>query len=92
MEIHINGLTKIFSPNIQALSDIYLDISEGEFVYLIGTTGSGKTTLMRMLTREVLPTRSALTESTCADFHLPVCHTFAVTSAWCSKITNCCRI
>lgn len=42
MEIHINGLTKIFSPNIQALSDIYLDISEGEFVYLIGTTGSGK--------------------------------------------------
>ena len=57
MEIHINGLTKIFSPNIQALSYIYLDISEGEFVYLIGTTGSGKTTLMRMLTREVLPTR-----------------------------------
>ena len=57
MEIHINGLTKIFSPNIQALSDIYLDISEGEFVYLIGTTGSGKTTLMRMLTRDVLPTR-----------------------------------
>ena len=57
MEIHINGLTKIFSPNIQALSDIYLDISEGEFVYPIGTTGSGKTTLMRMLTREVLPTR-----------------------------------
>ncbi|MDY4033030.1 MAG: ATP-binding cassette domain-containing protein [Pyramidobacter sp.] len=57
MEIHINGLTKIFPPNIQALSDIYLDISEGEFVYLIGTTGSGKTTLMRMLTREVLPTR-----------------------------------
>ena len=57
MEIHINGLTKIFSPNIQALSDIYLDISEGEIVYLIGTTGCGKTTLMRMLTREVLPTR-----------------------------------
>ncbi len=57
MEIRINGLTKIFPPNIQALSDIYLDIAEGEFVYLIGTTGSGKTTLMRLLTREVLPTR-----------------------------------
>ncbi|MBQ2518913.1 MAG: ATP-binding cassette domain-containing protein, partial [Bacteroidaceae bacterium] len=52
-----NGLTKVFPPNIQALSDIYLDIAEGEFVYLIGTTGSGKTTLMRLLTREVLPTR-----------------------------------
>ncbi len=57
MEIRINGLTKIFPPNIRALSDIYLNIKEGEFVYLIGTTGSGKTTLMRMLTREVLPTQ-----------------------------------
>ena len=57
MEIRINGLTKVFPPNIQALSDIYLDIAEGEFVYLIDTTGSGKTTLMRLLTREVLPTR-----------------------------------
>ena len=57
MEIRINGLTKIFPPNIQALSDIYLNINEGEFVYMIGTTGSGKTTLMRLLTREVLPTR-----------------------------------
>ncbi len=57
MEIRINGLTKIFPPNIRALSDIYLNVREGEFVYLIGTTGSGKTTLMRILTREVLPTQ-----------------------------------
>lgn len=57
MEIHISGLTKIFHPNITALSDVYLDIEEGEFVYLIGATGSGKTTLMRALTRELLPTR-----------------------------------
>jgi len=57
MEIRLNGLTKIFPPNIPALSDIRLHIAEGEFVYLIGTTGSGKTTLMRVLTREVLPTR-----------------------------------
>ena len=28
MEIRINGLTKVFPPNIQALSDIYLDIAE----------------------------------------------------------------
>ena len=90
MEIHINGLTKIFSPNIQALSDIYLDISEGEFVYLIGTTGSGKTTLMRMLTREVLPTRGQVSLDGIDLRRL--CHTFAATSAWCFRITNCCRI
>lgn len=57
MEIHVSGLTKIFPPNIVALSDVYLDVAEGEFVYLIGTTGSGKTTLMRALTREIIPTR-----------------------------------
>ena len=56
MEIHISGLTKIFPPNITALSDIYLDVGEGEFLYLIGTTGSGKTTLLRALTREIIPT------------------------------------
>ncbi|MDY3868716.1 MAG: ATP-binding cassette domain-containing protein [Pyramidobacter sp.] len=60
MDIRINGLTKIFPPDIEALSDIYLDIADGEFVYLIGTTGSGKTTLMRMFTREILPTRGQL--------------------------------
>ena len=57
MEIRISGLTKIFPPNIPALSNINLNIAEGEFLYLIGTTGSGKTTLMRVLTREVMPTR-----------------------------------
>ena len=40
-----------------ALEDVYLDIESGEFVYLIGETGSGKTTLMRCIFREVVPTR-----------------------------------
>ncbi len=65
MDIRINGLTKIFPPNIEAISDLYLDISNGEFVYLIGTTGSGKTTLMRMFTREILPTRGQLVIDGC---------------------------
>ena len=54
------GVTKIFKPDILAISDLYLSIPRGDFVYLIGETGSGKTTLMRMLTREVRPSRGQI--------------------------------
>lgn len=36
------GITKIFKPDIVAISDLYLSIPRGDFVYLIGETGSGK--------------------------------------------------
>ena len=57
MDIRFSGVSKIFEPDIVALEDVYLDIESGEFVYLIGETGSGKTTLMRCIFREVVPTR-----------------------------------
>lgn len=57
MDIKFSGVSKMFEPDIVALEDVYLDISRGEFVYLVGETGSGKTTLMRCIFREVLPTR-----------------------------------
>ncbi|EEX47954.1 MULTISPECIES: cell division ATP-binding protein FtsE [Jonquetella] len=55
MQVEAIGLSKVFDPNIRALSELNVQIDEGEFVYLIGETGSGKTTFMRMMTREVLP-------------------------------------
>ena len=57
MDIRFSGVSKIFEPDIVALEDVYLDIESAEFVYLIGETGSGKTTLMRCIFREVVPTR-----------------------------------
>ena len=57
MEITFSGVTKIYEPDIVALEDIYLQIDKGEFVYLVGETGSGKTTLMRCILRDVIPTR-----------------------------------
>lgn len=57
MEVKLSGVTKIFDPDIIALEDVYLQVNSGEFVYLVGETGSGKTTLMRCITREVVPTR-----------------------------------
>ncbi len=60
MEIKFSGVTKIFQPDIIALEDIYMQVEKGEFVYLVGETGSGKTTLMRCITREVIPTRGQI--------------------------------
>ena len=45
---------------ITALRDITLTIEEGEFVFLTGQSGAGKTTLMRLLYRAELPTSGQL--------------------------------
>ncbi|MCF4113898.1 MULTISPECIES: cell division ATP-binding protein FtsE [Dethiosulfovibrio] len=60
MDVRMAGVTKVFKPDIMAISDLYLSIPKGDFVYLIGETGSGKSTLLRMITREVRPSRGQI--------------------------------
>lgn len=43
--------------NRPVLNDISLQITKGEFVYLIGKTGAGKTTLMRLIYMDLFPDR-----------------------------------
>ncbi len=53
--IHLENVSKIYSNGVQALKDINLDIETGEFVYIIGPTGSGKSTFIKLLDGEEVP-------------------------------------
>jgi len=47
--IKFNKVTKIYSPEAVILQDISFEIKEGEFVSIVGKSGAGKTTLVRLL-------------------------------------------
>ncbi|HOU46114.1 MAG TPA: cell division ATP-binding protein FtsE [Candidatus Pacearchaeota archaeon] len=55
--ISFKNVTKIYNPNTLALDNISFDIKEGEFVLIVGKSGAGKTTLMKLITKEEEPTQ-----------------------------------
>lgn len=58
--IKLDNVSKKFGTGVFGLSGITLSVDNGEFVFLVGPTGSGKTTILRLLTREVLPTEGSI--------------------------------
>jgi cell division transport system ATP-binding protein len=52
--LKLEHITKTFG-DIKALDDVSFDVDEGEFVFLTGPSGAGKTTILRLIMREMHP-------------------------------------
>ena len=54
--IEFRGVSKSYGATNGGVSDITFQIARGDFVFLVGSTGSGKSTLMKLLIKEIEPT------------------------------------
>jgi len=58
--LSIQNLVKVYPSGTRAIDDVTLDIQHGEFVVLIGLSGSGKSSLLRCINRLVEPTSGSI--------------------------------
>ncbi|HIX71051.1 MULTISPECIES: ABC transporter ATP-binding protein [Enterococcus] len=58
--IEFQNVTKIYKGGKMAVEDVNLSFDQGEFICFIGTSGSGKTTCMRMINRMNEPTKGKI--------------------------------
>ena len=58
--IRLQDVTKVYEGGTVAVKDVALDVPKGEFVFLVGPSGSGQSTLIRLLLREEDVTRGRI--------------------------------
>jgi len=58
--IVFENVQKIYEPGVVALDGVNFTIDKGEFVFVVGASGSGKSTVVRLLLKEIEPSRGRI--------------------------------
>ncbi|BCJ85554.1 ATP-binding cassette domain-containing protein [Effusibacillus dendaii] len=58
--IQILNLEKVYGTGVKALSDIHMEIQQGEFVVFLGPSGAGKSSLLCCINGLVTPTHGSV--------------------------------
>ena len=58
--ISLQRVSKTYKNGVVALTDIDVEVEKGEFIFIVGQSGSGKSTMIRLLIREEDATKGSI--------------------------------
>ncbi|MFZ3015925.1 MAG: ATP-binding cassette domain-containing protein, partial [Minisyncoccia bacterium] len=58
--IYFNNVSKVYNKDSVALENVTLTVTAGEFVSIVGHSGAGKTTLVKMIMADDRPTEGTV--------------------------------